>query len=140
VQAGAVLLVLALVGAVVALLLVPLPESPPGPEPGRALFRAHCATCHGPDGRGESWRARLLLLRPGNLASSEMATLPDAYLADIVRQGGSAFGKPGMPSFGSVLGDAELRALIAYVRTLPGAAPRTSREPGPALTPATRDG
>jgi mono/diheme cytochrome c family protein len=115
---GAVLAVLALAGAVIALLLVPLPESPPGPEPGRTLYQAHCATCHGADGRGDSWRARLLLLRPGNLAGPEMGGLPDGYLEDVIRHGGSTFGKPGMPSFGHTLGDAEIRALVAYLRSL----------------------
>jgi mono/diheme cytochrome c family protein len=52
-----------------------------------------------------------------------MAALPDQYLDDVIRHGGTNFGKPGMPSFGFVLGDAEIRALVAYVRALP-AAPR----------------
>lgn len=136
---AAVVLVLALVGGIAALLLAPLPEPPPGPEPGRTLYRAHCATCHGADGRGDSWRARLLLLRPGHLASPDVAALPDAYLADIIRQGGSTFGKPGMPSFGFTLGDAEIRALIAYLRSLPAPGSRTSRRLEPALTRTTRD-
>jgi mono/diheme cytochrome c family protein len=112
------------VGLAVTLILVPLPPSPPGPEPGRSLFRAHCATCHAADGRGDSWRARLLFLRPGNLAAPEMASLPDQYLADIIRHGGSTFGKPGMPSFGFTLSEAEVQALTAYLRTLPTRAAR----------------
>jgi mono/diheme cytochrome c family protein len=78
----------------------------------------HCATCHGAAGRGDSWRARLLFLRPGDLASPTLATLPDRYLLELVRHGGSAFGKPGMPSFGFVLTDAEIEAVVLYVRTL----------------------
>ena len=114
--------VVGLIGLGAVVILAPLPPSPPGPEPGRSLFHAHCATCHGSDGRGHSWRARLLFLRPGNLAAPEMATLPDQYLADIVRHGGATFGKPGMPSFGFTLDDAEIQALIAYLRTLPARA------------------
>ncbi len=102
-----------------ALLFGPLPPGPPGPEPGRALFHDHCATCHGTDGRGASWRARLLVLHPGNLAAPETAGLPDEYLAAIIRHGGSDFGKPGMPSFGFALGEADIRALVAYLRALP---------------------
>jgi mono/diheme cytochrome c family protein len=120
---AAALLTLGLAALVVVLLLAPLPPSPPGPEPGRSLFHGHCATCHGSDGRGGSWRARLLLLRPGNLTSPETAALPDAYVADIIRQGGSTFGKPGMPSFGFTLTDAEVQALIAYLRALPSPKP-----------------
>jgi mono/diheme cytochrome c family protein len=123
---GAVAVVLALAGVVAGLLLAPPPESPPGPEPGRSLFQAHCASCHGADGRGGAWRARLTLLRPGDLVAPEMAALPDAYLVVLIRQGGSVFGKPGMPSFGSVLSDEEIRALVAYLRALSrtGPAPR----------------
>ncbi len=112
---------LALVALLVVLLFAPLPASPPGPEPGRSLFHAHCATCHGSDGRGGSWRARLLFLRPGNLAAPETAALPDQYLTDIIRQGGSTFGKPGMPSFGFTLSEGEVQALVAYLRALAAA-------------------
>jgi mono/diheme cytochrome c family protein len=115
--AGAALV--ALVAGAVALVRAPLPASPRGPEPGRSLFQTHCATCHGPAGRGDSWRARLLFLRPGNLADTAMASLSDQYLANMIRHGGSTFGKPGMPSFGFALSEEEIDALIQYVRTLP---------------------
>jgi mono/diheme cytochrome c family protein len=116
----AALLLLGLAGvAGAAALLRPPPPPPPGPEPGRGLYRAHCATCHGSDGRGRTWRARLLWLRPGNLAAPAAAALSDAYLADLIRHGGATYGKPGMPSFGFTLSDAEIRALVAYLRTLP---------------------
>jgi mono/diheme cytochrome c family protein len=124
ITAGVVALALAaLVAGAVALVRAPLPPSPRGPEPGRALFQAHCASCHGAAGRGDSWRARLLFLRPGNLASPAMASLPDQYLADVIRHGGATFGKPGMPSFGFVLSDAEIEAVIQYVRSLPRTPP-----------------
>ena len=119
--AGAALV--ALVAGAVALVRAPLPPSPRGPEPGRSLFQTHCATCHGPAGRGDSWRARLLFLRPGNLADPAMASLPDQYLADMIRHGGSTFGKPGMPSFGFVLSEEEIDAVIQYVRSLPRTPP-----------------
>ena len=109
----------ALAAGAFALVRAPLPTSPRGPEPGRSLFQTHCATCHGPAGRGDSWRARLLFLRPGNLADPAMASLPDQYLADMIRHGGSTFGKPGMPSFGFVLSEEEIDALVQYVRSLP---------------------
>jgi mono/diheme cytochrome c family protein len=61
----------------------------------------------------------LLFLRPGDLSSPAMASVPDQYLADLVRHGGSTFGKPGMPSFGFVLTEKDIEALVQYVRTLP---------------------
>lgn len=115
---------LGLAAAITAVVLAPLPPGPPGPEPGRALYQSHCATCHGTDGRGRSWRARLLFLRPGNLADPQAPALPETYLTEIIRRGGADFGRPGMPSFGHVLSEGEIRALAAYVRALP-TAPRT---------------
>jgi mono/diheme cytochrome c family protein len=47
-----------------------------------------------------------------------MPSLPDRYLVDLVRHGGASFGKPGMPSFGFVLSEAEIEAVVQYVRTL----------------------
>jgi mono/diheme cytochrome c family protein len=133
--AGGVLLV-TLLAVGVALVRAPLPPSPRGPEPGRTLFQAHCASCHGPAGRGDSWRARLLLLRPGDLSRPAMATLSDQYLAELVRYGGSTFGKPGMPSFGFVLRDAQIEAVIQYVRSLP----RAPRDVGRGTPPAPQAG
>jgi mono/diheme cytochrome c family protein len=123
---------LILAGGAVALVLAPLPRSPRGPEPGRGIYQAHCATCHGAAGRGDSWRARLLFLGPGDLTQPAMASLPDQYLVDLVRHGGSSLGKPGMPSFGFVLSDAEIEAVVQYVRTLPRVPRDLGRRPSPA--------
>jgi mono/diheme cytochrome c family protein len=131
---GGVLLAGLTVG--VALVRAPLPPSPRGPEPGRHLFQAHCASCHGASGRGDSWRARLLFLRPGDLSRPAMVTLSDQYLAELIRHGGSTFGKPGMPSFGFVLSDAEIEAVIQYVRSLP----RAPRDVGRGTPPAPQAG
>jgi mono/diheme cytochrome c family protein len=106
-------------GLAVAFLESPGPPSP-GPEPGRTLYAAHCATCHGADGRGDTWRARLLWLAPGDLRAAATAGLPEEYLHDVIRHGGSSFGKPGMPSFGFALRDEEIRALVAYLQALGG--------------------
>jgi len=60
-----------------------------------------------------------------------MAALSDQHLAELIRHGGSTFGKPGMPSFGFVLSDAEIEAVIQYVRSLP----RAPRDVGRPETP-----
>ena len=112
----------------IALIRAPVPPSPRGPEPGRTLFQAHCATCHGPAGRGDSWRARLLFLRPGDLGSPAMVSQTDQYLEDLIRHGGSTFGKPGMPSFGFVLSETEIEAVVHYLRSLQRAPRYLGRE------------
>jgi len=118
---GIGVLALGLTAVLAALILAPPPPSPHGPEPGRSLFRAHCAGCHGTDGRGRTWRARVLFLRPGDLTRSEMSALPDAYFVELMRQGGAIYGKPGMPSFRVTLTDAEIVDLVRYLRVLPRA-------------------
>ncbi len=123
----------ALIATAVLLIQAPVPPSPRGPEPGRALYQAHCATCHGRAGRGDSWRARLLFLRPGDLGSPAMVSQADQYLVDLIRHGGSTFGKPGMPSFGFVLSEKDIEAVVQYVRSLQ----RAPRDLGREGTPPT---
>ena len=102
------------------------PRPPAGADRGQRLYYAYCVECHGRDGRG-SWRAALFLLRPGDLADSQrMSSHTDQYLFDIVKQGGSPVGRPGMPAFGYHMSDDDIRVLVAYLRTLSsarGAAP-----------------
>jgi mono/diheme cytochrome c family protein len=96
----------------------------PHPVPKRAtaaqrLYLSQCATCHGANGAG-SWRATLFLMRPGNLADARaMDALSDEYLATLIKNGGAALGKPGMPAFGYHLNDDEIGEVIRYLRTLP---------------------
>lgn len=94
------------------------PRPPAGASPGQRLYYAFCAECHGVDGRG-SWRAALFLLRPGDLAdAASMRAHSDAYLFDIIKHGGAPIGRPGMPAFGAQLSDAEIKAVVASLRTL----------------------
>lgn len=93
------------------------PKPPPGSGRGERLYYAYCVTCHGRDGQG-SWRAALFLLRPGSLGSPRVAGESDAYLFDIIKNGGSPIGRPGMPAFGYHLKDEDIAELVKYVRTL----------------------
>jgi mono/diheme cytochrome c family protein len=98
--------------------LLDTPKPPPGADRAERLYYAFCASCHGVDGRG-SWRAALFLVRPGDLTDrARAATLSDAYLFDLMKHGGAPIGRPGMPAFGSTLGDEDLRLLVQYVRRL----------------------
>ena len=90
---------------------------PAGAARGERLYYAYCVECHGRDGRG-SWRAALFLLRPGNLAEPRVAAQSDRYLFDLIKHGGSAIGRPGMPAFGYHVEDDDITALVQYLRTL----------------------
>jgi mono/diheme cytochrome c family protein len=92
------------------------PRPPAGASRGERLYVTFCAACHGLDGRG-SWRAALFLIRPGDLTAA--SDQPDQYVFEIIKHGGASIGRPGMPAFGAQLSDDDIRALMAYVKTLP---------------------
>jgi cytochrome c oxidase cbb3-type subunit III len=77
-------------------------------DPGAGQFQANCAGCHGADGKGGDKGPSIATL-PSVVRLSEME------LIRIVRDGTTA----GMPSF-ERLGDAEITAVVRYLRTLQG--------------------
>lgn len=81
----------------------PQPTSLSGPvERGHGLFEHNCAHCHGDDARGDEGPTLYNLV------------LSDARIAKRIKEGI----KGEMPRFGSKLNDAEIGALIAFLRTL----------------------
>ncbi len=84
---------------------------------GASLYKDHCADCHG--GQGEGARGAVVAL-----AGNRAVSLRDpTNLIRIVTQGGfapSTAGNPrpyGMPPFASVLNNAEMAAVLTYLRT-----------------------
>lgn len=69
---------------------------------GRQIFVKHCAECHGFDARGDE----------GSDLHSLRARKP------LIRQIITGGIKGEMPAYGSVLSDADVRALINYLRSL----------------------
>jgi mono/diheme cytochrome c family protein len=107
-------------GSILTLIFLPHPI-PKTAAPVQRAYLSHCASCHGANGHG-SWRATVFLVRPGDLTDRKvMAQLSDDYLFGLVKNGGATIGKPGMPAFGYHLTEVEIRALVAYVRTLSAA-------------------
>lgn len=69
---------------------------------GRRLFTAACASCHGADARGA--------IGPGLYHLG----LPDARVETVIRNGV----KGRMPAFGRKYQELQVRALVAYIRSL----------------------
>lgn len=92
-------------------------ETPPAPPDGEKLFMAHCATCHGAEGR-RTWHG--WLAGTPNLQDARVQTrITDAGIIDTIKKGPRA-----MPSFEKKLSPAEIEALVPFVRSLkPAAAP-----------------
>lgn len=82
---------------------------------GVALYHAHCATCHGPMGRGDGPGGAGLLRPPADLTAPHTAehTAGDMFwwLTHGIPAGG-------MPPFGGALGEEERWDLINFIRTL----------------------
>lgn len=102
------------------------PRPPAGASRGERLWYAYCVTCHGTDGRG-SWRATLFLIRPGDLTDpARVARYSDRYLFDLIKHGGAPLGRPGMPAFGFHMDDADIEALVRWVKELAATPPSRS--------------
>ena len=71
-----------------------------------ATFKSKCAVCHGPDGKGGRMGTR-------DFASPEVKAETDVQLTDIITKG-----KGKMPSFTGKLSDADIKGLVAYIRSL----------------------
>jgi cytochrome c oxidase cbb3-type subunit 3 len=87
----------------------PSKSDSPQPAPGRPIFESHCASCHGLDGRGGEHAHAIATPR----VAGEME---DPAIFQIIRGGIPPLG---MPTF-STLSEAEIRAIVSYIRVLTG--------------------
>jgi mono/diheme cytochrome c family protein len=71
-------------------------------QKGYTLFMQNCAHCHGTDARGDEG------------PDLHGVTKSDARIASLIKDGK----KGEMPKFGTKLTDAEVQALVAFVRSL----------------------
>jgi cytochrome c6 len=71
-----------------------------------ATYKAKCAMCHGPDGKGGKMGTR-------DFASAEVKAETDAQLTDIITKG-----KGKMPAYDGKLKADEIKGLVAYIRSL----------------------
>jgi len=110
---------------------VPIPYAVPSIGRGAALYAAHCAVCHGAEGRGDGPAAASLPVRPDNLVAGHGAAHPPGELYWYVSHG--IPGSP-MPAFAAHLSERERWDVINFLRA------RVSAERARALTPTVRLG
>jgi mono/diheme cytochrome c family protein len=83
---------------------------------GAAIYRDQCSACHGLDGRGTP------LLFPSLADSSLVRAQDPASLVRVVLRGARSVGTaaeptaPGMPAYGAQLDDAQVAAVLTYIR------------------------
>ena len=76
---------------------------------GAALWGQHCASCHGKDGSGSTMMGKKLAVKDYTKDQS----FSDAEATNVIKNG-----KGKMKGFGGKLSDADVKALVAYVRSL----------------------
>lgn len=85
-------------------------------ETGAALYASMCASCHGDEGMGDGPSASALDPAPSPVAHTS-TMLGDGYLYWRMAEGGAEFGTT-MPAWKGSLTEADIWALIAYMRSL----------------------
>ena len=74
-----------------------------------ALWGQHCASCHGKDGSGNTTMGKKLGVKDYTKSQS----FSDAEAANVIKNG-----KGKMKAYKDKLSDADVRALVAWVRSL----------------------
>ena len=75
------------------------------------IYKAKCASCHGPDGAGQTPAGKAMKVR--DLRSAEVQKLSDSDLQKAISDG-----KGKMPPYKSKLSVADISSLVAYIRGL----------------------
>ena len=78
---------------------------------GAAIYKAKCASCHGADGKGQTPIGKSMKLR--DLGSKEVQKQTDKEL-----YAWTADGKGKMPAYKAKLSEAEINALVTFMRGL----------------------
>ena len=77
----------------------------------------NCVQCHGPDGKAGTKMGKMLNAK--DLTDPKVqAGFTDAQATEAIKNGVKTNGKTTMKAFGGKLTDDEVKALVAYVRTL----------------------
>jgi cytochrome c6 len=83
----------------------------------KALWDANCAQCHGKSGNADTKMGKTLSAK--DLTDPKVqAAFTDAKATQSIKEGVKENGKTTMKAFGGKLTDDEIKALVAYVRTL----------------------
>jgi mono/diheme cytochrome c family protein len=87
---------------------------------GKKVYTTYCVSCHGEKGKGDGTAAASLPAKPADHTNGAMMNqLNDKFLYDIISKGGGAVGKSSfMPAWGGALTDAQIRDVIAFIRSL----------------------
>jgi mono/diheme cytochrome c family protein len=80
-------------------------------DSGEKIYKAKCAGCHGPDGSGNTPAGKATKAR--DICGEEAKKVTDAEWTETVVRG-----KNKMPAYDKKLSEAEIKGVIAYMRSL----------------------
>ncbi|MGI9432302.1 MAG: c-type cytochrome [Myxococcota bacterium] len=111
---------------VLGLAMLAAAEEESSPLPGAELYEQHCVNCHGVAGKGDGPAGLEALPMPRDFsvgefkfdADSDGRTGTDRDLFLVIRDGGAAAGGSPLMAPWEHLGDARIRDLVAYIRSL----------------------
>jgi mono/diheme cytochrome c family protein len=83
----------------------------------KANWEANCAKCHGADGAGKTKMGEKLKVKDYTDAKVQ-ADLKDDAMAKAIKDGVKEGDSTKMKAFGDTLSEDEIKALVAYIRTL----------------------
>jgi len=81
-----------------------------------ATWKANCASCHGKDGSGATMMGKKLNTKDYRDAKVQ-AMFSDAEAERAIKEGVKTNGKETMKPFGDKFSDADIKALVAYIRS-----------------------
>ena len=103
--------------AVVAISLLTVSSASVRAADGKALWEANCTSCHGQNGAADTPMGKAVKAK--DLTDPKVqAEFTDAKAAQSIKEGVKRNGETAMPAFAGTLTDDEIKALVAYVRTL----------------------
>jgi cytochrome c6 len=96
------------VAAIVLAALVFLSAPAKADNTAEATYKAKCAMCHGPDGKGQTATGKTM--KAGDFASPDVQKMSDEDLSEAISKG-----KGKMPAYKTFTAD-QVKDLVAYVR------------------------
>lgn len=84
---------------------------------GAGIYQANCATCHGPQGRGDGPAAPAMTPPPSNFTESKYADYPDQFFFWIVSEGKKG---TGMPPWKDLLSEEDRWRVVEFLRSFHG--------------------
>jgi cbb3-type cytochrome c oxidase subunit III len=103
-------------------------------DPGKAVFEANCAVCHGSTGKGDGPGGAGLEIPPRNFTTGEFKYGAD--LASVEHTIGTGVQGTAMPAWGTILKAEEIEAVAKYVMAFsPGGPTTEAPSQGPPAAP-----